>query len=93
MNGGNAYDFVDRIYTCQDTVFIYQGIKYWFQGYTKDASTVHMEVIQYESPKEDYLWEYDGGTIEECQKAFLSAPLFDSKTFWEVEQMITWVDD
>lgn len=32
MINGNANEFIDRIYTCQDTVFIYQGIKYWFQG-------------------------------------------------------------
>ena len=31
MIGGNPYDFLNRIYSCQDTIFIYKGIKYWFQ--------------------------------------------------------------
>lgn len=92
MNGGSVTDFVDRIYSCQDTVFVYHGIKYWFQGYTLSKDNVHMEVFQYEPPSEEYLWEYNGKSIDECQKAFLSAPMFDGKTFWEAEKDITWVD-
>lgn len=30
MVNGNASEFIDRIYTCQDTVFIFHGVKYWF---------------------------------------------------------------
>ena len=29
MLNGNVNEFVDRISTCQDTVFIYKGKKYW----------------------------------------------------------------
>lgn len=92
MIGGNVNEFVDRIYSCQDTVFVYHGIKYWFQGYTRRDDDVHMEVIADDPPSEEYLWEYDGKSIDECHKAFLEAPMFDGKTFWEVEQEITWVD-
>lgn len=92
MIGGSPYEFADRIYTCQDTVYLYKGIKYWFQGYMIGDKAVHMEVTQYQPSSEKYIWEYDGKTIEECQEAFLHAPIFDGKTFWEAEQEITWVD-
>ena len=40
MIGGNPNDFLDRIYSCQDTIYIYMGVKYWFQGYMPDPETV-----------------------------------------------------
>lgn len=93
MIGGTPVEFVDRIYSCQDTLFIYKNIKYWFQGYMPNNGSVHMEVIQYQPSSERYMWSYDGKTIDECQRAFLHAPIFDGKTFWEAEQDIEWVDD
>ena len=93
MINGNTMEFVDRIYSGQDTIFIYKGIKYWFQGYTLPQGGVHMEVIQYQPPSDTWIWEHNGKTIEECQKAFLSALIFDGKSFWEAESEIEWVDD
>lgn len=93
MINGNPGEFVDRIYSCQDTVYIFKGIKYWFQGYTLPEGSVHMEIFQYQPVSESCLWEYTGTTIEECHNAFLNAPLFDQKTFWEVEREIEWVDE
>ena len=94
MINGNASEFIDRIYTCQDTVFVFHGVKYWFQGYMLDDS-VHMEVFQVEPPVEDdnyYVWEYNGDSISEGQEAFQNAPIFDGKTFWEAEKDIKWID-
>lgn len=93
MINGNANDFVDRIYSCQDTIFVYKNIKYWFQGYMPDVDIVHMEIFQYQPSCEEVIWEYNSNTIEECHQAFLNAPIFDGKTFWEVESDIEWVDD
>lgn len=93
MIGGNSNEFVDRIYSCQDTIFVYKGIKYWFQGYMPDVNIVHMEVSQYQPPREEYVWTYDGATIEACLQAFLAAPIFGGKTFWDAERDIEWVDD
>lgn len=92
MIGGDVNEFVDRIYSCQDTVYVYKGIKYWFQGYMSDKKTVHMEIFQYQPPSDRYVWEYDGTTVEECHRAFLQAPIFDGKTFWEIERDVEWVD-
>jgi len=92
MINGNASEFIDRIYTCQDTVFVYNGIKYWFQGYMPNDNTVHMEVFQTEPAVDGYVWVYDGRSISEGQEAFQNASIFDGKTFWDVEQDIEWVD-
>ena len=92
MINGNANEFIDRIYTCQDTTFIFNGIKYWFQGYILDDNTVHMEVFQIDSTQDGYVWEYNGNSIDDGQEDFQNAPIFNGKTFWEVESEIEWVD-
>lgn len=93
MINGSPNEFIDRLYTCQDTVFIYKGVKYWFQGYMPDDNTVHMEVFQVDPAKDGYVWEYDGNSISEGQDLFKSAPIFNGKTFWDAEDDIEWVDD
>lgn len=93
MINGNPGEFVDRIYTCQDTVFVYQGVKYWFQGYMPSENTVHMEIFQVNPEKDGYIWEYNGNSISEGQEAFQNALIFNGKTFWEAEKEIEWVDD
>lgn len=65
MINGDAGDFIERIYSCQDTVFVYNGVKYWFQGYMPSADAVHMEVFQVEPERDGYVWEYDGNSISE----------------------------
>ena len=93
MINGDAGDFVDRIYSCQDTVFIYNGVKYWFQGYMPSTDTVHMEVVQIDPERDGYVWEYNGNSISEGQESFQKAPIFDGKTFWEAEKDIEWTDE
>jgi len=92
MINGNPNEFLDTIYSCQDIIYVFNGIKYWFQGYMED-NIIHMEIFQYIPAKDDYIWEYNSDTIEKCFNAFLTAPIFDGKTFWEVENEIEWVDD
>lgn len=92
MINGNAGEFIDRIYSCQDTVFVYDGIKYWFQGYMTENDLVHMEVFQTEPAVDVYVWVYDGHSISEGQAAFQEAPIFNGKTFWAAEANIEWVD-
>lgn len=91
MINGNPNEFIDTIYTCQDIVFVHNKIKYWFQGYVIDGK-VHMEVFQCEPVAEKYIWEYNGKSLSEGQEEFQKAPIFNGKTFWQVEQEIEWVD-
>ena len=93
MINGKPNDFLDHIYSCQDTIFVYDGVKYWFQGYMPTASSVYMEIAQYQPSCERCLWQYKGKTVDECYHAFLEAPIFDGKSFWTAEEAIEWVDD
>ena len=56
-----------------------------------DKNSVHMEIIQYQPSSEKDLWECNGTTIDECLNAFVHAPIFNGKTFWEAEKKIDWV--
>ena len=58
-----------------------------------DSNTVHMEVIQYQPAINKEIWSHDATTIEQCKQAFIDAPLFDGKKFWDAEQDIEWIDD
>lgn len=93
MLGGNVNDFVNRIYSGQDTVFVFEKNKYWFQGYSNDTGGWHMEIFQIEpSENNGYLWTYEATDIEQCLYAFENAPIWNGKTFWEIENEIEWVD-
>lgn len=93
MIGGTPNDFLTRIYSCQDTIYIYKGIKYWFQGYMPDNNSVHMEIFQYAPADEKVVWQHDGKNIEECYQDFIDSPIFKGKKFWDAENDIEWVDD
>ena len=46
-----------------------------------------------EGSENKYIWKYKSTDSSECVNAFLNAPLFDGKTFMEVENEITWTDE
>lgn len=91
MINGNPHDFLDTVYSGQDIVYIYNDIKYWFQGYRRDDGLYHMEVFQDEPPSENYILEIDEVSLEECYKKFIQSPIFGGKIFWEAEKDIEWV--
>lgn len=93
MIDGNPHEFLEQLSSCQNTIFIYNGCKYWFQGYMPERGKVHMELYEHEPPSEGVVWEYDGAAIDEGIEDFIKAPIFNKKTFWEVEEDIQWVDD
>ena len=39
-----------------------------------------------------YVWKTEKKTPEEAMKAFLSEPLIDGRTFWELEPDLEWTD-
>ena len=94
MINGDPHDFIDTVYSGQDIVYLYHGIKYWYQGYLNPKTNLsHMEVFQYNPPGDGYVWEYDSKSpSDDGLEAFLEAPIFDGKTFWEAESEIEWVD-
>lgn len=94
MINGNPHEFIDHFCSGQDTVYLYRGRKFWAQGYTcRDKNEWRMEIFQYQPPSDGYIWEYESESVLKCMEAFLKAPIFNGKTFWEVESEIEWVDD
>ena len=35
------------------------------------------------------IWSYNATTIEQGMQAFIDAPLFDEKTFWDAEKILS----
>lgn len=91
MINGKSQEFLDHVYSGQDTPYRYAGEKYWCQGYNVPEG-FHLEIVRY-SPTDDDVWEYSGEDPAACLKAFLAAPIFKGKTFWEVEQEVEWLDE
>ena len=52
----------------------------------------HLLLYKWE-PKSDCVWDGVSEIGRFCVDKFLQAPLFDGKTFWEIEQEIEWEDD
>lgn len=99
MISGNTIEFVDNLYYGSEMYFMYKNKRYFIQGWVEDS--IHYLVLDYDYENSDtpdnhsfsgYLWEYKSSDTSECVKAFLDAPLWDTKTFYDVENEITWMD-
>lgn len=100
MINGNVSDFVDNLYYGTEMYFVFKDKKYFIQGWVKDS--LHYLVLDFDYETENYdsnnpncnkyLWEYTSADSQECVDAFLNAPLWNGKTFYEVEDSIVWSD-
>ncbi len=94
MINGKMTEFIDQIFTGQEIVFLYNGKKYFIQGWWDDATnsaTMVLEEINGQ-PFANYLWEYHADTMTICAEAFLSAPLWEGKNIQQIETNVTWSD-
>ncbi len=91
MIDGNVNEFVDILSRGGELWFLFRGVKYFFQGWC-EPNGMHVFVIDTGSISDIYFWKTSSMRIEECMESFLSAPIWDGKTFWEVEHEMTWVD-
>lgn len=95
MINGNVNEFVNNIYYGEEMFFLYKGRKYFLQGWKEwkqnGAHTLSLDIL--DPPSDDYLWYEVDLDPQVLVDHFLVAPLFDGKTFWEVEQEIEWLDD
>ncbi|AOZ95331.1 hypothetical protein [Butyrivibrio hungatei] len=91
MINGNTDDFVSKLWDGEEVIYIYNGKKYFSQGYNLDDGRYRFELQLWE-PQGEMLWKVEGLNRQESLEAFLKEPLFDGKTFWEVEKEIEWVD-
>ena len=92
MIDGNPNRFLEVIASGQDITYKFKGDIYWYQGYNK-GDKFRMEIYRYIPLQETgFTWECERDTYLDCYNEFIKAPIFDGKTFWEVEQEIEWVD-
>ncbi len=91
MINGSIREFVDKLWDGEELIYTYNGKKYFSQGYILENGLYRFELQQWE-PIGDLLWYVEGLSRQESLDAFLKEPLFDGKTFWQVEQNIEWVD-
>ena len=92
MKNGNLSEFVDKLYYGEELEFEYNGKRYFLQGWTESGSSrMTLDEIS-EVPFESYVWECDRSSMRKCAEEFIKAPIWDGKTFFQIEADITWID-
>lgn len=89
MKNGDVYEFVDRIYYGDELWFIYDGKKYFLEGWL-DNNTLNLYLYEMTENGETYIWQGDAKNYP--VDAFIKAKIWHGKSFWEVEHDMTWVD-
>ena len=90
MIDGDPKKFIEGLYYGDERFFLYDGYKYFVQGYFENKKPMlEMYIIEGDS---DFEWRAFSDNKEYPVSAFENAAVFNGKTFWEVEQDITWVD-
>ena len=92
MINGNPATFIDTVYSGQEIFFLYDGNKYMYQGYTVN-DVCHMEIQQHIPWVSELVWHAQNSSMQECLEEFEKAPIFNGKSFWDVESEIEWVDE
>ena len=90
MINGDPREFLETVYNGEDIIYRYNGIRYFYQGYTKEDG-LHMEVLKYDAVDEGLILDevsHFSNTIE----IFENAPIFEGKTFWQAEKDMEWLD-
>lgn len=87
----NIDEFMDKLWDGEEVIYTYNGKKYFSQGYNLDDGSYRFELQLWE-PEGKVLWQIEGFSRKDSVEIFLKKPLFDRKTFWEVEKDIEWVD-
>ncbi|WP_164121102.1 hypothetical protein [Sharpea azabuensis] len=80
---------MNHIHYGDELWFIYNNTKYFLEGFQEDGICRLYLFEMFEGGK-DFVW--DGDHDHFPVNAFLNAPIFDGKTFYEVEKDIIWVD-
>jgi hypothetical protein len=84
-------EFIDGLHYGDERFFLYNGNKYFIQGYTENAKPLLVLYIL-EDPNNDFKWQAISTDKNFPVADFENAAIFNGKTFWEVEKDIEWVD-
>ena len=101
MINGDTNEFLDGILWGQECWLKYNGNVHFIQGWTTDDGKYHLVHEFYEIHGDPANWTYDANrnweAVDEdneiCVKAFLEAPIWDGKKFWQAESEIEWMEN
>ena len=91
MINGNSREFIDGLYYGDERFFLYDGKKYFIQGYYEDKNPM-LEVYILEPANSSFRWKALSNDNSYPVTEFETAKIFNGKTFWEVEKEIEWID-
>lgn len=92
MINGDLNDFIDKLTYGDEVLFSYEGKKYFIQGYKKNGICT-LYLSQFEPPIDWYIWTCSRESKLQPVDEFLSAQIWDGKTFMEIESEVEWVDE
>ena len=91
MINGNAHAFVEGLHYGDERFFLYNGMKYFIQGYYENDKP--MLVLYILDPADnDFKWQVVSDNDDYPVSEFENAKIWNGKSFWEVEKDMTWVD-
>ncbi len=100
MNNQEITEFREMLYYGMDNIiFNIAGTVFQINsGWENDVHSILVYRIIKKSSTEgsevyEEIFDSNDSRAEENIKRFFDEPIFDGKTFWEVEQEIEWVDD
>ena len=92
MKDGNVNEFVDGLFRGSEWYFLFQGHKYFIQGWWENDMATLVLTDESEGAHPGYIWEKTSADMGENVKAFLEAPIWNKQKFWDAEKEMTWVD-
>lgn len=90
MINGDVTEFVDRIHYGDELWFLYRGKKYFLEGWLEKSTLKLFLYDMTDNNGDQYTWLGDEKNYPVEQ--FLIAPIWDGKTFWEVQEQMEWID-
>ena len=93
MINGDPKAFIEGLHYGDEHYFVYDGRKYFIQGYSTEDRKLALEIFGLDPDNFDYLWTVVSDNENYPVAEFESAPIFNGKTFWEAEKEIEWVDE
>ena len=96
MVDGDVRNFIEKLYY-EDHYVIYNGEKYFFNGcQTKTSPDGNVEYVSlevYNLTTDKTIFSTKKSFASDCILDFEEAPIWNGKTFWEVENEMQWVDE
>ena len=91
MINGDVNEFIGGLYYGDERFFLYDGNKYFLQGYYVEGKPM-LELYIIENPEMDFEWRVISENDEYPVEEFENAKIFNGRSFWEIETEIEWTD-